>query len=272
MIRKAFHRCKIHALVLIFLAAACTAEEAESPDIDTESPSQFTLQLTVTDQQGNTLQPVSLFLLDPENGRNSRPVKTAVSHNGTITAQAEKNRPYLVRVNSAWHLPVYFFLQSYSDDSFTAEIRPQPVHLRTESTPAIIGNFNHYDRFSAIEMEQTDENNWQAEISFDADTLFYRVAGVHPLYSLHGTDGTLVADKNHGAGETGIESKLVRQDTGSAFTISFDPEEFKSEPVKPSIIFGDDVPVADRGVASVYALSIRQAEQVEEMLAEGKEL
>ena len=40
-----------------------------------------------------------------------------------------------------------------------------PVVLADEATPRILGNFNHYNDFSAIEMVMNEEGAWSAEIS-----------------------------------------------------------------------------------------------------------
>lgn len=251
--------------VLLFSCRADESEKGETPAAE-ENKFQFTLTVESDHEKGSSL--AALFLFDAEKGRSSEPLAYFAGENGTISGEAFTDRPHIFRIVSSWHKPFYFFLPSYSDDTFTAVIRPEPIRIKQNPAPAVTGSFNHFDRFSAVQMKKREDGIWEKEIEFESDTLIYRITGAHSQLEIHGTDGDLQIAERHSGLDSGVESKLVRSNS-EPFIVRFEPGRFAADQSAPGISFGDDVPLYDRAVAAIYSETIRQLNQTEQVIEQG---
>ncbi|MCC5906635.1 MAG: hypothetical protein JJU13_10530 [Balneolaceae bacterium] len=248
----------------------CSADIEPDSERQTEPEQVFQFTISIKNAQAKPISPSGVYLYDPEQGRSGSPLVTfSGDDTGIITGQAKKGTPSLFRVHSAYHQIVYFFLPSYYEDTLSVTIHSEPVVLADEVTPRILGNFNHYDDFSAIEMVMDEDGTWSALIEADTDSLTYIIDGASRLGRVHGTDGQLRHSQVHTAIDPGIES-VIRNDGSNRFEIIFDPARFSNREQSPEIRFGKNTPVLAAGIAKSYASMIRQADTIQVLEKQGE--
>jgi hypothetical protein len=246
----------------LILAASCREADSTAEEVPQKDDARLLFEVKVQNHAGETITPAGLYIFEPERGRESVPVSAFSDNHGIITADLEPGTPALVRIHAAFHRPVYLFLPSIVEEQITATIRPEPVFLMEGETPKILGNFNHYDDFSAVEMSLETNGTWTGSIESDLDSLTYLIDGMSLPERIHGTSGVLQASPVHTAADPGIES-LLHNDGSNRFEIQFEPDEFITEHHPPDIRFGDETPVMAAGIAKTYAAMIHQIDSVQ---------
>jgi len=236
---------------------------AEAPESDDIRDSEFSFSFSVVDADGEPVSPAGIYIFDAEEGLRRTPSAT-YDDSGTcvIEGYAEKGRPFIFRINSKGHLPLYLFIQSTFEDAISAEVRPAAILPMETITPKVIGNFNHYDRFSAVEMELQNYGSWTASLESETDTLRYLISGVFPGLAVHGTKGKKEASHFHTHQEQGIESVITRDNSGP-FTITFNPSEFANRDTGYSVSFNEYTPARTAAVAKAYAAMTEQERKLE---------
>lgn len=259
--RRIMFNIRLTSALLFFtlLIAGCSAEysdhHSEGPVFDPDH--HYIFAVNVVDRSGNPLQPAGVSLFDAAMGRESTPQASFHQDDGEIIESIiDKGAPVVVRISAAYHQPLYLFLPSFSGDRLTVQVRPEPFSIKENPWPHILGNFNHFDDFSSIPMQSGENGVWFAEIESQSDTLIYLIDGVADGLQIHGKSGEKRFNELHTPRQAGLESYLIR-DHSEPFTIQFNPEEIRAQPMDPIIDFDNDTPVSIAGVAKTYAEMIR---------------
>ncbi|TVR14892.1 MAG: hypothetical protein EA391_11880 [Balneolaceae bacterium] len=254
---------KLNSISVLFLftilLSACSADSVEDvyqqPIFDPEL--NFFFSIEVQDQHGNQLEPSGITLFEAARGRESSPLANFQSgEDGNIKAVLDKGEPIVARVSAPHHKPLYLFIPAFGGDSLSAVIQPEPYLIREQPEPFILGNFNQFDDFNAISMQQEEDGRWIAHIDFPGDTLIYMINGFADHFQVHGTEGEFHFSALHTARQSGFESVMVRDDS-DPFKVLFDPSDYQIPPFNPVIKFDKNTPISVAGVAKIYSEMIR---------------
>jgi len=175
-----------------------------------------------------------------------------------IEALLEKNRPYILKVAAAWHQPVEAFIPSTTLDELSIEIVPATLFKNESFRPAVIGDFNHYDPFNKVEMEQNEDGLWIAKVKSEQLEIRYQITGFAHSQPIHGSDGKPKADMDL----PGIVTTLEVEEEGMA-RVLFDPSQFQTAENRAEVRFTPDAPVMIQGISKLYAAMQEQVDLVE---------
>lgn len=244
----------------MMLLSACRAGEQHDDDEEeiTDTTNRVQLTIHLNDAEGEPISPAGLYLYDASSVTERSPLQTATeSEPGTIRIEAERGKPLRIRVHTAWHRPLTLFIPPYHSDHFSVTVTPEPLYAAENPQPKVIGTFNQYDPFSAVLMELNSDGLWEAEITAESDTIRYLVDDFTHAFQIHGTDGEIRTSDHHVSNQQGLESKLMRDNSGP-FHITLDPNAFQDRGTGHTLSFGEEVPVRAAGVAAIYAEMRRQ--------------
>ncbi|MCH8548982.1 MAG: hypothetical protein LAT80_08895, partial [Balneolaceae bacterium] len=134
------------ALALILCGLyACSPDSDEDTDTENEEVANtFLAEINVIDASGELVSPAGLYVYDAEYGTDRPPTAwfSDEDGSGTIRAELETGIPLILRVHSASHHPLTFFIPSYFEEELKVTVLPQSYQLYDDPKPVIIGNFN----------------------------------------------------------------------------------------------------------------------------------
>lgn len=257
-------------MLLLAGMISCSPPDRE-PEDGEPSAAEDLVQLSVELPGDAEVRASGGYLYDAETGKDRPPIRTFQSGSeNKITGNFAKGKPVILRVHAAGYAPVYLFIPSYFEDELSVSVRPEALPLYDDPKPAVIGNFNRFDEFRAVEMEREGEQ-WTARIETDLDTLRYLITGVSSLAIPDLSADRVIAADDHTRRQAGTESVAIR-DHDEPFHISFDPSSWPSEPEEATVRFDENTPVRTAGIATVYMEMHRQTEHIRRLSEQGADI
>jgi hypothetical protein len=267
---KRFSLLPLFLICLLF--ASCSGDSPASEEELAAEPNDGQAEFTFsfTDQTGHPIHPVLVTLYPAEAGTGGEPLaRFQNGRNGKVTGTFEKNRPVKMAIEPAWHQPMELFIPSYTMDQLQAEITPGAAIMKQEIRPALVGDFNDFDPFRAVDMEKGVDGSWTASVETQLRNFAYKIVGFSINRTMHGSEGLPEIGND--------KSKIISVAANKGENImefKFNPDTFPDSPQRAEIRFDDAVPVFTRGTASLYAAMAEQItfteryQQNDEALAE----
>jgi len=245
-------------LLLVIWLTSCGPDSTTESD-ENDQPEMVNLSITVSDPSGTPISPVMLTIYSANQGTEGEPdaIHTG-NENGVIEALIRKNYPAILKVAGARHQPVKIFIPTTTLDELSLEVVPATVLTKPTFQPAVIGDFNHYDPFSKVKMDQNEDGLWAANVYSEQSEIRYQITDFAYSQPIHGSYGLLKVDTDL----PGIVSILEPDEVGIA-RILFDPSQFPASERRATLRFSTDVSVTMQGVSKLYAAMQEQVDLVE---------